>query len=336
MAQAGASLISEQNEGFLNIAKIAYVKNQAGFSVSYVPWLRNISKDLNIAYLSGFYRLDEGYVLGSSLRYFSLGEVDLRDENQQTLGLIRPSEFAFDISIAKSFGPGFALGSSLRYIHSGIIPSTEPQAIINRAGKSVSLDVSAFFKNETYFMDFPATVGIGVQVSNIGTKLGYNGTNSPKLFLPANLSLGLSSSVFPDEESRFSFALDFTKLLVPTPDENGQQNLSNSSLNEDKSVVSGIFSSFGDAPGGVGEELREIGLSTGIEYSYKERIAIRAGYHYEHPTKGENRYLGIGAGLKYSLLSLDFSYLLANPQVSPLANTLRFTLGFQIGEAFKR
>lgn len=331
MGDAGVAVAGDVNSASINASKLAFIDKPYGFSVSYSPWLKSLVPDINLAYLSGFYKLDDRNTIGASLRYFSLGSIQLTDVNQQDLGTANPNELAFDISFARSFGEEFSLGSSVRYIYSNLASGQLSSYGQVRGGTSVAVDVSGLYKTATTMFGKQAVLSAGANISNIGTKMSYS-DGGENFFLPTNFKLGGASTIVVDDYSTFTLALDFNKLLVPTQpiyDSNG--NII-SGRNPNRSVPAGIFGSFSDAPGGFSEELREVGISTGLEYWYNQQFALRAGYNYQSPLKGDSRYFTLGLGLKYNVFNIDFSYLLANTQTSPLANTLRFGLLFNFGD----
>ncbi|TDG37887.1 type IX secretion system outer membrane channel protein PorV [Pedobacter changchengzhani] len=330
MGNAGVAVAGDANSSSINVAKLAYLKDDYGFGISYSPWLKNLVPDINLAYLSGYYKLDDRNTIASSLRYFSLGNIQLTDENQQSLGVFNPNEFAFDASFVRSFGEEFALGTTLRFIYSNLGSNLVSSGQQSSPGKAVAADVSGIYNSSVRLFNTDALVSVGANISNIGTKMSYS-SGGTSYFLPTNLKLGGATSFNFDGNSEITVALDFNKLLVPTQpiyDNNG--NIV-SGKDPNRSVPAGIFGSFSDAPGGFNEELKEVGLSTGVEYIYDKQFALRAGYQYQNPAKGDARYFTLGAGFKYNVLNLDLSYLIANAQTSPLANTLRFSLLFNFG-----
>lgn len=333
MGEAGVAVLPDGNAMSINPAKLAFLERPYGVSLSYSPWLKNLVPDINLAYLSGFYQLDNRTVIGASLRYFSLGDISLTNDNGGSEGTFNPNELAFDATYSRKFGENFSLGTSARFIRSNLT-SAQIGGSQQKAGVAVAVDVSAFFKKPTVLFGKDAILSAGLNLSNIGTKMNYAETQNRR-FLPANMKLGGASTFIIDDYNRFTFALDFNKLMVPTDpirDVNGEII---SGKDPYRSVPSGILGSFADAPGGFKEELKEIGISTGIEYTYNQQFAVRAGYFYENPQKGDRRYLTVGGGLKYNVFNLDFSYLIANAQNSPLANTLRFTLAWAIDNVSK-
>lgn len=332
MGNAGVAVTGDANSSSVNASKLAFLDKPYGFSISYSPWLKSLVPDINLAFLSGFYKLDDRNTIGASLRYFSLGSIQLTDINQQELGISNPNEFAFDVSFARNFGEEFSLGSSLRYIYSNLASGQFASTGEIRGGNAIAVDVSGLYKTNTSMFGKEAIISAGANISNIGTKMNY-ADGGQNFFLPTNLRLGGASTISVDALSTLTIAVDFNKLLVPTQPIYDSSNQIVSGKDPNRSVPAGIFGSFSDAPGGFSEEVREVGISTGVEYWYNQQFAIRAGYNYQSPMKGDSRYFTMGLGLKYNVFNIDFSYLLANTQTSPLANTLRFGLLFNFGES---
>jgi hypothetical protein len=330
MGDAGVALAPDANSIHWNPAKMAFVERPIGVSLSYTPWLRKLVPDIDLAYLSGYKRLDARNTIGGSLRYFSLGTI-IFTQNGEDGTPYSPNEFAIDGFFARQFGENFSLGTSLRYIRSvlgyGAVTSSSGSGVQAQPASAVAADVSAYFKKGTVLFGKDAQTSFGLNISNIGTKVSYS-SGGEKSFLPTNMKLGGATTFNLDDYNKFTVALDLNKLLVPTTpltDENGNI-LKGDDPN--RSVPSGIFGSFSDAPGGFSEEFKEISYSIGTEYLYSNQFAIRAGYFYENPLKGDRQYFTTGLGLKYNVFNLDVAYLLASQQKSPLANTLRFTLIF--------
>ncbi|MFW0714754.1 type IX secretion system outer membrane channel protein PorV [Pedobacter sp. N23S346] len=330
MGDAGVAVPGDVNSASINPSKLAFIDKPYGFAVSYSPWLKNLVPDISLAYLSGFYKLDDRNTIGASLRYFSLGSIQLTDINQQELGIANPNELAFDVTFARNFGEEFSLGTSLRYIYSNLASGQFASGQV-RGGNAIAVDVSGLYKTSSNLFGKPTIFSAGANISNIGTKMSYS-DDGQGFFLPTNFKLGGASTITLDDYSTFTFALDFNKLLVPTQPIYDANNNIVSGKDPNRSVPAGIFGSFSDAPGGFSEELKEVGISTGVEYWYNQQFAIRAGYNHQSPMKGDSRYFTLGLGLKYNVFNIDFSYLLANAQTSPLANTLRFGLLFNFGD----
>lgn len=333
MGEAGVAVMPDGNSMSINPAKLAFLEKPYGVSLSYSPWLKSLVPDINLAYLSGYYQLDDRTVLGASLRYFSLGEITLVDENRNNQGTFSPNEFAIDATYSRRFGDNFSLGTTARFIRSNLTTG-QIGGSQQKAGSAVAVDVSAFFKKPTVLFGKDAILSAGLNLSNIGTKMSFAETQNRR-FLPANMKLGGASTFIIDDYNQFTIALDFNKLMVPTDPIRDTDGNIISGKDPYRSVPSGIIGSFADAPGGFKEELKEVAISTGIEYTYNQQFAVRAGYFYENPQKGDRRYFTLGAGLKYNMFNLDFSYLVANAQNSPLANTLRFSLSWNIDKVSK-
>jgi hypothetical protein len=313
MGDAGVATLPNLNASAINPSKLAYLEQQYGVSLSYSPWLSNLKSDINLAFLSAFYKIDDRNTVGASLRYLALGDVQLFDPNSQDLGIYNPNEFAFDITYARKFGETFSLGTSLRYIRSDLVSGQLSSSNSGYAGDALAIDASAYVRKPVILFQTDMLLAFGLNISNIGTKIGYTDAGN-KHFLPANIRLGAASTFMVNALSQLTVALDFNKLLVPR--------------DPALSVPAGIFNSFNDSPGGAREELKEIGIGTGLEYQYNDRFALRGGYFYENPRKGDRRYFTIGAGLKYQSFGLDLAYMIAGTENSPLANTLRFTINF--------
>ena len=327
MGDAGAAISPDINAIHWNSAKLAYLENSTGLAISYTPWLRKLVPDVDLAYLAGYYRLDDRNTVGASLRYFSLGVIQLVDANQTDLGTYNPNELAFDASFARKFGDNFSLGTTVRYIRSSLSSGQFYSGDETRPATALAADVSAYIKEQTILFGKDTELAFGINISNIGTKVSYV-QGGQKYFLPANMKIGGASTFLLDDLSEFTVALDLNKLLVPTSPERDASGNIVRGVDPDRSVPGGIFGSFSDAPGGFSEEFHEISYSLGTEYLYNKQFALRAGYFYEHPSKGDRQYLSLGLGLRYNVFNLDFAYLVANQQESPLANTLRFSLVF--------
>lgn len=330
MGEAGVAISPDVNANFWNPSKLAFIESNDALSLSYSPWLRHLVPDISLSYLSYAHKIDNRNTLGASLRYFNYGSLQLNDDQSNNQGTYTPNEFSLDVSYARKFGEGFSLGLTGRFIHSSISSvsfATAGTSQTGRAGNAFAADVSMYYKN-TYGDD--NLFAFGANISNIGTKISYT-TNGPKYFLPANLKLGAANTWNLDENNQITVAFDVNKLLTPTPPIKDANGTIISGKNDDVSVPSGIFQSFGDAPGGFSEEMKEISLSPGAEYWYNNQFAIRAGYLYENPSKSDRRYITLGFGLKYDIFKFDFSYLAASQQNSPLANTLRFSLSASFG-----
>lgn len=337
MGDVGVSTSPDNNSIHWNVAKLAFLEdNHNGLSMSYTPWLSRLVPDIDLAYLSYTRQVGKRGGMGLSLRYFSLGEIILRDENGNNQGTLSPNEFAIDGGYSIQLSNEISLGVALRYIYSNLAQSSVSSAGSNtQAGQSFAADVGSFYRSRYYNLDRGQKYRyqIGLLISNIGAKISYSDAANSD-FLPTNLRFGGTFDWKFDEYNSMAFTVEMNKLLVPTPpirDPVTDEIIAG----EDNNVppFAGIFQSFSDAPGGSQEEFREIIWNTGVEYNYDETFFLRGGYQYEHETKGNRKYFTLGLGLKYNVFGLDFAYLIpATPTVqSPLENTLRFTLYFGLG-----
>ena len=356
MGDAGVASLNDVNAIHWNASKLGFTQKKMGFGVSYTPWLRALVPDINLAYITGFYKMKKRGTLGASLRYFSLGDITFTDANGQTTGQFRPNEFAIDVAYGTKLADNFSVGGAVRFINSNLTGNALVQSSQTKPGRTVGVDLSALYKKEKVKLaDKKAIVAIGINISNIGAKMSYSdrGAKNSTDFIPINLRLGGSLNVNLDDYNSISVLADINKLLVPTPptykykvdpltgattgeielDADGNPVIL-AGKDPNRGVAEGMFGSFSDAPGGAKEEFREINYSLGLEYWYNHLFAVRAGYFYEHPTKGNRQFFTIGAGVKYNVFGLDFAYLIPTQQRNPLENTLRFTLTFDF-DAFK-
>lgn len=334
MGDVGVATNPDANSIHWNPAKLAFVDDDMGFAVSYVPWLRALVPDINLSYLAGYRKINKNEAIGLELRYFSLGDITFTDVSGNTIGQYKPSEFALGTSYSRKLSDNFSLAISGRYIYSNLTGGQAAGGIPTVAGQSIAADLAGYYTNPIRLGGKDFDLAIGGNISNIGSKISYTET-SVKDFIPINLRLGTEIGTEFDDYNKMSFAFDINKLLVPTPPVYNNEGEITLGQDPNVSVVSGIFQSFGDAPGGFGEEMREINYSIGTEYWYANQFAIRAGYFFEHDTKGGRKFFTFGSGVKYNVFALDFSYLInASRSINgnnPLANTMRFTLVFDFG-----
>lgn len=328
LGDAGVAISADANAIFSNPAKLAFIKEKTSFSLSYSPWLRNLAKDMNMAYAAFTHQINERNAFGVSLNYFNMGSIDTYDENLNPLGGFSPSDFSFETAFSRKLGEGFSLGLSAKYIHSRIAPSfVEGQQIESING--LAAGASLFYTTKARQFGKDVIFSFGAHLSNIGPKVNYTETGKSN-FLPTNLKVGAANTWLLDEKSELTLTLDLSKLMVPTPPLRDVNGNIVSGKDDDRSVVSGMFGSFSDAPGGFKEELKEISYATGLEYWYDKQFALRGGYFYENPNKGNRQYFTLGAGFRYKIVDLNMAYILANQNKSPLANTLRFSLLFNL------
>ena len=339
MGETGVATSPDINSAHWNNAKLSFLEKDYGFSVSYVPWLGNIVDDMSISYLSGFYKLDDIQSFGLNLKYFDLGEIQLTDNQGLSLGIENPKELSTSITYSRRLTENIGIGSSFRYIWSNLSGSISGYSDA-KSGSSFSVDIGFYYKNDITINGKDATISFGSHISNIGGKITY-GSVSNLDFIPINFRVGSSLKTYLDQYNSLTFALDFNKLLVPSPpiyviDEQGDyviDPITNKpkilkGKDPNRSVLSGIFSSFTDAPGGFREELNEITISSGLEYLYKDLLALRFGYFHENNDKGARKFITMGAGLLYNNFSVDFSYISTIEQNHPLAETMRFSVAF--------
>ena len=336
MGDVGVATSPDANSLHWNPAKFAFVEDEVGFAVSYVPWLRALVPDINLSYLAGYKKLNKNEAIAMELRYFTLGDITFTDVIGNNLGQYKPSEFALGSAYSRKLSDQFSLAISGRYIYSNLTGGQSAGGITTNAGQSIAADVAGYFRKDIRIAKKDMDLAIGANVSNIGNKVRYTET-STRDFIPINLRLGTALNADLDEYNKISFAFDINKLLVPTPPIYNDSIDGQIDFGQDPnvSVVSGIFQSFGDAPGGFSEEMREINFSIGTEYWYDDQFAVRAGYFNEHNTKGGRKFFTFGSGVKYNVFALDFSYLINASRAingnNPLANTMRFTLIFDFG-----
>lgn len=342
MGNLGAATDPDMNSQFWNPSKYAFAYSTGGLSLSYTPWLRKIVNDIFLANLAGYWKLGSGdnQAISASFRYFSLGEVTTSDPGTGGVAqTINPYEFAFDVGYSRKLSEKFSMGVVLRYILSDLSYEDAYSGESNTAANAFSADISGYYVTYPMVGRNECQFAWGFDISNIGTKVSYDhGENNA--FLPTNLRIG-ANFMFPlADYHTLSLGLDLNKLLVPTKprqqdyDMNtteGQREYEEAEDNwQNMSPFTGIFKSFSDAPGGFKEELKEIGVSFGGEYSYNQQFFVRAGYNYENASKGGRSYFAFGAGFSLNVVQLDASYMLATAQSSPLDQTLRFSLTFDM------
>ncbi|MND45597.1 hypothetical protein D3C80_364600 [compost metagenome] len=329
MGDAGGSTTADVSSMHWNPAKYAFAESKAGIGLDYSPWLRSLGiQDIILAYMSGYYKIDDQQTIASSVRFFSLGELTFTDNTGQVFGQYNPSEYAIDAAYIRKLSEYFSMAIAARYIHSNL-GSGNISTIDFNPGNAFACDVAIYYNKDVTFLNTNSNVAWGVNISNIGTKMQYG---SRKNFLPTNLRLSGASTFKFDENNSLAITLDINKLLVPTnPIYDDEGNII-AGEDPNKTVPAGIFGSFSDAPGGFKEEMQEINFASGLEYWYSNLIALRTGYFYENPNKGNRQYFTVGAGLKYDDISFDFSYLIPGKQNNPMEKTLRFSLLFNFGK----
>lgn len=339
MGDVGAATDPDVNSQFWNPAKYPFCISRAGVALNYTPWLRQLVSDIDLAYVAGYYRIGDYSAISGSLRYFSLGEVfTSMDENAMS---VKPYEMSLDVAYSMMLSETFSIGAAIRWIYSDLrFDYSEDSS----PASAFAADLSMYYNNYFDIGNRECQLGLGMNISNIGSKITYFGDERSQ-FLPANLRIGASLLIPVDEYNRFSISADANKLLVPTvpteaqyretlanPDEFSASGYQNYVIEEysDVSSISGIFKSFNDAPGGFKEELEEVQWSVGAEYVYHDQFSLRAGYHHESENKGNRKYFTVGGGFRMNVFSLDVGYVISTAQSNPLDQTLRFTLAFDM------
>ena len=337
-----------------NPSKYAFSIDKQGFSVGYTPYLQNLVNDISLSQLTYFNKFNERSAFAASMRYFSLGEIELRENAEDAALVVKPAEFAFDLSYALKLSDYFSMSVAGRYINSNLRFPTTSTSSSSEPATSFAFDVSGFYQSEEMSFDsFNGKLRVGFNFQNLGPKINYDKADDDKgsNFLPANMKLGAGFDFILDDYNKVSVGLEFNKLLVPTPINPELKNLNgDDEIDESETAIAtslaqveynkigwteGAFKSFNDAPGGIREELKEITTSLGVEYLYQDSFAFRLGYFYEDPNKGARKFFTLGAGFKYNIIKVDFSYLFSASKVNnPLENTLRFSLSFAFGDKY--
>lgn len=338
LGDAGVASVPDVNSQHWNPAKFPFIEGKKwGMGFSYTPWLRNLVNDINLTHLTGYYQFDKMQSISGSLLYFSMGEITFRDNNNNYIQAFNPNEFAIDFAYSRKFSDHIAGAMAFRYIRSDLTGNfTTTGTGSGKPGTSFAADLAVYYQNAISLAGKSGEMAIGGNISNIGTKLSYN-EDPQKEFIPINLRVGGRLSLNIDQYNGFSYLLDLNKLLVPTPPVYNSQDEIVSGMDPNVSVVQGMIQSFYDAPGGFKEEMHEIYIATGVEYWYARQFAIRAGYFHESQNKGNRKYITLGAGLRYNVFNIDFSYLIPTGGFnSPMANTLRFSISFEFEPARTR
>ena len=342
LGDVGAATDPDVNSQYWNPAKYPFNISRAGVSLNFTPWLRSLVNDMNLAYLSGYYRIGDYSAVSASLRYFNMGEVYTENPNVNSKAMtINPYEMSLDVAYSLMLSEKFSLAAAIRWIYSDMRFDYKED---NSPASAFAADIAAYYQNYVVIGQRECQLGVGLNISNIGSKITFSGEEYSE-FLPANLRLGVSLMIPIDEYNRITLAADANKFLVPTvpQQEEGEDaaEYKDRVLREynDVSAISGIFKSFSDAPGGFKEEMEEINYGLGAEYVYNDKFALRAGYHHESQSKGNRKYFTVGAGFKMNVFSLDAAYVVATAKSNPLDQTLRFTLSFDMDglkDLFKR
>lgn len=337
LGDVGAATTPDVFSQYWNPAKYAFASSKSGLSLSYTPWLRKLVNDIYLANVAGYYKFgqDNNQSISASLRYFSIGEVTMNEDATSSGYTISPYEMALDLAYSRKLTQTFSMGVAFRYIRTDYSYSGSEGGDAIVPGNAISADIAGY--NESYVMlgQSEALLGLGFNISNIGNKISTDGGNNYS-YIPTNLRLGASLTYPLDDYNTLAFSADINKLLVPTPpvQASGESNSDFEqrvyNYNNKTSAISGIFKSFSDAPGGFKEELQEIMWSAGVEYCYNNQFSLRGGYFHENQNKGNRQYLTFGTGFKLNVFQLDASYLVSTGQTSPLDQTLRFSLSFDM------
>ncbi len=330
MGDVGIALSPDANAMHFNASKLAMAEEKFGVSFNYTPWLHNLGvDDIYLAYLSSYLKFgkNKNKAIGLSVRYFSLGEIQWTNYSGTPLGTGHPREFEIACSYSQKLNQYLSLGITAKFINSNLASGQSPGSGTSTIhdGRAGAVDISITYKKPIKFKNNEGDFTFGAAISNIGNKINYFQSSD---FLPTNLGIGTALNLPFDKNNRIVFALDFNKYLVPTP-----QPLTTDPTQSWRttSPIAGIFKSFYDAPGGFGEELQEISISSGVEYWFKNTVALRGGYFYEDKTKGGRQYLTTGAGVKLKSFGFNLSYLIpTSNQRGPLDNTIRFSALYSV------
>lgn len=336
MGDLGAATDPDANSQYWNPSKYAFAYSKAGVSISYTPWLRKLVNDIYLANLAGYWKLgqEDNQAVSASLRYFSLGEVSMTNDEGASINSINPFEMAFDLGYSRKLSESFSMGVALRYIYSDLAFDESSSSDDTKGASAFAADISGYYTTYPIVGRNECQWSLGFNISNIGSKMSYNGGNEPA-FLPTNLRLG-TMFMFPlADYHSLALSVDVNKLLVPAKPrltDFEDQIAYEDALQDwkDMSPIAGVFNSFTDAPGGAKEELREINYSIGAEYNYNQQFFLRGGYYHESAYKGNRQYFGLGAGFALNIVRLDAAYMIATAQSSPLDQTLRFSLTFDM------
>jgi hypothetical protein len=333
MGEVGIATAPDANSNFWNLAKTSFNESRSGIGLTYTPWLRRLQlNDVYLATLSGYYKLNDDEAITTSLRYFSLGDIQFTDNAGNNLNSFRPREFSVDGGYTRKLSEKIGIGIAARYIYSNLAGGNSSDGNTYQAGNAFAVDLSFFYNGLNKDGE---GWSYGVVLSNLGTKIGYTNNAKQKDFIPANLGLGLAHTWVFDESNKLTFGLDINKLLVPTPPVytgDATMDSTNQANYRSKSAIDGWFSAF-SAPGGFHETLQEFQISGGLEYVYQNQFSLRGGYFYENPYKGNRQYFTLGVGLKYNVFGLNLSYIVPSGSginQNPLSNTLRFGIIFDL------
>ncbi len=339
MGDVGIGLSPDANSLHFNASKLAFVENDLSISATYTPWLRQLGlQDVYLAYLGGYKKINDLQSLGFALRFFSLGDINFTNIDGMGTGTGKPREFDISFAYARKLGENFSAGLTAKYIYSNLAAGQQLDPTIDISiGNAFAADLSMTYMAPINLGDYGSDLTLGLTISNLGSKITYT-RDLTRDYIPANLGIGAAWKIDVDDYNSFTIALDINKLLVPTPvpfqdslrydvdEANGIPDY------KEKGFFAAAVGSFGDAAGGFSEEFNEMYFSAGVEYWYDKQFAVRAGYYYEHPLKGDRQFLTVGLGLKYNVFGMDISYLVpTSNRKGPLDNTLRFGFNYLFG-----
>ena len=335
LGEAGVATSPDANAAFYNPGKLGFVDYKYSFSPSYSPWLRQVTDDMSLSYLSGYGKVGDRGAFAASLLYFSLGQIDYRTGNNLPNGEFNPKEYAVTVSYGQKLGENFGVGITARYVRSNLVGNYSGNDA--QAGNSFAADLGAYYNKDITIGPGAYNLAFGLAIANLGNKMVYQDPQNAS-FLPTTLRLGTAITREIDAFNKITFTVDATKLLVPSPYYDDSKAINDPGVlqinreRQQASIISGIFNSFHDAPGGFKEELKEINLGGGLEYAYNNTIMARAGYFYEPESKGGRQYLSFGLGARLSVFGVDGTYLVPNQTANPLANTIRISLHFNLNK----
>lgn len=335
LGEAGVATSPDANAAFYNPGKLGFVQYKYALSPSYSPWLRQVTDDMSLSYLSGYGKVGDRGAFAASLMYFSLGQIDYRDGTNLPNGTFNPKEYAFTVSYGQKLSDNFGVGITARYVRSNLIGNYSGGDA--QAGNSFAADLGAYYTKDVTIGPGAYNMAFGLSIANLGNKMVYRDAGNPS-FLPTTLRLGTAITREIDAYNKITLAFDATKLLVPSPYYDNSKPVNDPGVvainteRQQQGIITGIFNSFSDAPGGFKEELQEINLGGGLEYSYNNTIMARAGYFYENEHKGGRQYLSFGLGAQLSVFGVDGTYLVPNQTANPLANTIRVSLHFNLNK----
>ncbi|AII51460.1 hypothetical protein N008_05605 [Hymenobacter sp. APR13] len=336
LGEAGVATSPDANAGYHNAGKLGFVTTKYSFSPSYSPWLRNVTDDMGLAYLSGTAKIGTRSAISASLMYFDLGTISFRDDFNVSKGDYNPKEYAFSVAYGQKLTDNFGVGVAARYIRSNLTGNSS--GTDSRPGNAAAVDLGAYYNKDLSIGAADYNLGLGATITNIGNKITYTSATQAD-FLPTRLKLGFALTRELDAYNKITLTVDGAKLLTPTPfyvegDTTGQlKTIRAENLDRrNKGIVAAALGSFSDAPGGFSEEIREINLSAGAEYTYNDLLMARVGYFYEPRVKGDRQYLSFGLGVRYQVFGVDGAYLVPNSRANPLSQTIRISLHFNFNE----